>query len=223
MATDAFEMETGVPFVPWIEKHPDLTMQHQPMEMHIRRMGFVFPFVFSLASLLLLSWGGVKVSCLIIPNPPVEIANDPERVKEFLARHKMKSVNDGLAYMAVGAVFLAMFAGLSFRQGKSYWRARDFKLTLKDGVFQLSYGPHNETFTVDDVKQACIVRPGTVGASEGALGLADGRMLTLDTCLSDLHALGVVMDLRFREDFPPSQEDLARDRRNKLRKIRGLS
>src|SRR5205807_7665010 len=53
--------------------------------------------------------------------------------------------------------------------------------------------------------------PGTVGATEGAIMLQDGRMLTLDTCLSDLHALGVVMDLRFREDFPPSADDLARE------------
>jgi len=94
---------------------------------------------------------------------------------------------------------------------------------LKDGVFHLQHGSRNETFTVDDVAQACVVRPGTVGATEGALGLKDGRMLTLDTCLSDLHALGVVMDLRFREEFPPSADDLARIRRDKLRKIRGLS
>ena len=67
------------------------------------------------------------------------------------------------------------------------------------------------------------MRPGTVGATEGALGFKDGRMLTLDTCLSDLHALGVVMDLRFRDDFPPGPDDVAKVRRDKLRKIRGLA
>ena len=52
---------------------------------------------------------------------------------------------------------------------------------------------------------------------------ADGRVLALDACLSDLHALGVVLDLRFKREFPPSLDELAAQRREKLRKIRGLS
>ncbi|MCW8131763.1 MAG: hypothetical protein KIS92_15560 [Planctomycetota bacterium] len=215
MATDAFEMETGTPFVPWIEKHPELVMRHLPGEMHIRRMGFVIPLVCAVCGLLLIGIGVWKAAT----------AGDAAAGAEAALRETLEAAarRKGWAFAGVGAGTIALFGWLSWRQGKAFWRARDFTLRLKDGVFTLSYGTHRETFTAADVKQACIVRPGTVGASEGALGLADGRMLTLDTCLSDLHALGVVMDLRFREDFPPSQEDLARERRNKLRKIRGLS
>lgn len=228
MATDSFEMETGVPFVPWIEKHPELVMQHQPMEMNIRRIGFLLPVAFTVLGLLLGSYGIFRIAAGPSTRSEEPVASKPgqepfEKIANNITNDIAKNTRAGLGYLAIGLGSCALFGWLSFRQGKAFWRARDFRLTLRDGVFQLSYGPHKETFTLDDVKQACIVRPGTVGASEGALGLADGRMLTLDTCLTDLHALGVVMDLRFREDFPPSQEDLARERRNKLRKIRGLS
>jgi hypothetical protein len=127
------------------------------------------------------------------------------------------------ALMAIGGVFLVFFAGLALNGLGALLRAQDFELTLEDGVFNLRHGAHRDTFTIDTLNQACVVRPGTVGAMEGALGLSDGRMLTLDTCLSDLHALGVVMDLHFKREFPPSLEDLAEQRRVKLRKIRGLS
>jgi hypothetical protein len=122
-----------------------------------------------------------------------------------------------------GLVMMLFFAYFAVRGARAFLRARNFRLTLNDGSFHLQHGTRTDTFSAEDVTQACIVRPGTVGATEGALQLKDGRMLTLDTCLSDLHALGVVMDLRFREDFPPSADDIARIRREKLRKIRGLS
>jgi hypothetical protein len=118
---------------------------------------------------------------------------------------------------------MLFFAYFALRGARAFLRARNFRLTLQDGNFHLQHGRNSDTFSANDVEQACIVRPGTVGATEGALQLKDGRMLTLDTCLSHLHALGVVMDLRFREDFPPSADDIARVRREKLRKIRGLS
>lgn len=128
------------------------------------------------------------------------------------------------AALIVGGFYtVIIFGWLAARGLIALVRAKGFQLTLENGVFDLKHGKHTETFTVADLTRVCVVRPGTVGATEGALGLKDGRMLTLDTCLSDLHALGVVLDLRFREDFPPSAEDLARERRNKLRKIRGLS
>lgn len=223
MATDAFEMETGIPFVPWIESHPQLTMRHLPGEMYIRRMGFVIPLVFAVCSILLCGLGVLKAALPATLSEEGVAGITAQARAELQARADAKALRAGWGYLGVGVASLALFGWLSWRQGRAFWRARDFTLTLRDGIFELNYGGRHETFSADDVKQACIVRPGTVGASEGALGLADGRMLTLDTCLTDLHALGVLMDLRFREDFPPSQEDLARERRTKLRKIRGLS
>lgn len=126
-------------------------------------------------------------------------------------------------YIVIGLLFVVLFGALAWRGLVALVRAKKFQLTLEKGLFQLSHGERAENFSVSDLTRACVVRPGTVGATEGALGFKDGRMLTLDTCLSDLHALGVVLDLRFRDEFPPSAEDIARARRDKLRKIRGLS
>lgn len=226
MATDAFEMETGVPFVPWIEKHPELVLEHQPMEMYIRRAGFFIPLACALFGLLVLGYGSFEV---VRPRPPeepgaLELKAQAERSKPpAFRRTAIPPWRAGAGFALVGFGTLALFGWLSWRQGKAYLRARGFRLTLQNGSFRLVHGSHAETFSAADVNQACVVRPGTVGATEGALGLADGRMLTLDSCLTDLHALGVVMDLRFREDFPPSTEDLARERREKLRRIRGLA
>src|SRR5205085_11936359 len=57
MATDAFEMETGEPFVKWIEKHPRLVMRYQPLEMSVRRMGFLFPVFAAVIGLLMVAFG----------------------------------------------------------------------------------------------------------------------------------------------------------------------
>jgi hypothetical protein len=195
MAADDFEMETGETFTKWIEKHPVLVMQYQPLELTVRKMNFILPLLLSLLGILV---GGYGVRTYF--------------VGDFRA-----------GWIGLGVAMLIFFGIFSFRGARNYLRALNFKLTLEDGVFRLQHGSRSDTFTADDVTQACVVRPGTVGATEGALQLKDGRMLTLDTCLSDLHALGVVMDLRFREDFPPSADDIARVRREKLRKIRGLS
>src|SRR5450432_2545294 len=43
MAADIFEMETGETFTKWIEKHPQLVMQYQPLALTVRRFGFFFP------------------------------------------------------------------------------------------------------------------------------------------------------------------------------------
>ncbi|HLX61577.1 MAG TPA: hypothetical protein VKX17_09880 [Planctomycetota bacterium] len=128
-----------------------------------------------------------------------------------------------VGFIVLGLSSILLFGWLASRGLVAFMRAQNFELTLEDGVFHLTHGPRAETFGMDDVERACVVRPGTIGATEGALGLKNGLMLTLDTCLSDLHALGVVMDLHFNREFPPSAEDLARVRRDKLRKIRGLS
>lgn len=197
MASDTFEMETGEGFSQWIEKHPKLVMQYQPLELSVRRMSFYFQLLICLIGGGVLAYGIYSYAAL--------------------------SMGKLLGYILVGAIVFLAFAGLSVRAAIDYLRAVNFKLILHEGVFSLQHGSRSETFTVDDVTQACVVRPGTVGATEGALGLKDGRMLTLDTCLSDLHALGVVMDLRFRADFPPSADEIAKLRRDKLRKIRGLS
>jgi hypothetical protein len=195
MASDTFEMETGESFSRWIAKHPKLVMQYQPLELSVRRMSFFFQLLICALGAGMLVYG---------------IA-----AGETLPRK--------LGYICVGAIVFLSFAALSLRAATDYLRAVNFKLILDEGTFSLQHGTRQETFSVDDVTQACVVRPGTVGATEGALGLKDGRMLTLDTCLSDLHALGVVMDLRFKADFPPSADELAKIRRDKLRKIRGLS
>ena len=42
MAADDFEMETGETFTRWIEKHPQLVMQYQPSEQHVRLAIFLF-------------------------------------------------------------------------------------------------------------------------------------------------------------------------------------
>ena len=196
MASDTFEMETGESFSNWIEKHPKLVMQYQPLELSVRRMSFFFQLLICAIGAGMLAWG----------------------IYTFVGQPKGK-----IGYLIVGALVFFAFAGLSARAAVDYLRAVNFKLILDEGVFSLQHGSRNETFNVDEVTQACVVRPGTVGATEGALGLKDGRMLTLDTCLSDLHALGVVMDLRFKAEFPPSADELAKIRRDKLRKIRGLS
>lgn len=221
MATDAFEMETGEPFVKWIEKHPVLVMTHQPMELAVRRMGFLFPLACVVLGLGLAVFGAQR---LLNPPPPEEAVAAPVAPVPSAGRSPQKlPPPSGSGYLAAGLVAVLMFGWLVVRQGKSYLRAAGFRLTLRDGVFHLKHRDQEESFPVAEVTQACVVRPGTVGAREGALGLSDGRMLTLDTCLSDLHALGVVMDLRFREDFPPSLEERDRERRERLRKIRGLS
>ena len=193
MAAGEFEMETGQPFTRWIQGRSGLIMQYQPLELLVRRMNFHFPLVLALLGLCVAGYG----------------------IGSFSDKH--------WGYLIVGFGMLIFFGIFAVRGAKAYLRALKFKLTLEDGIFRLEHGARSDTFPADDVTQACIVRPGTVGATEGALKLKDGRMLTLDTCLSDLHALGVVMDLRFRNDFPPSADELARIRRDNLRKIRGLS
>jgi len=254
MAADTFEMETGETFTKWIEKHPELVMRYQPLELTVRRMSFLFPvfvsligiatFAFSIVQALRLGSGVVTafsfpVTLLVAaamgyvasrkaPSGAMKVAGVLLTVLAALSIPAVGvlsylAMGKTFGYMLLGIVIVLFFGALALRGGLAYLRANKFRLTLKDGVFHLQHGSRNETFTVDDVAQACVVRPGTVGATEGALGLKDGRMLTLDTCLSDLHALGVVMDLRFREEFPPSADDLARIRRDKLRKIRGLS
>ncbi|MCZ7647774.1 MAG: hypothetical protein M5U26_21375 [Planctomycetota bacterium] len=195
MATEQFELETGETFAAWIEKHPRLVMEHAPMEIGLRRLLFVAPLLAACGSLMLLALGFYRL---------------------------VFAGKTGLGFMLLGGLGALAFAAFSLRQLRSFLRARGFVLTLEAGRFELKHGPRRDAFNIEDVEQACVVRPGTVGAREGALGLKDGRMLTLDTCLTDLHALGVVMDLRFREDFPPSLEDQWKDRRDKLRKIRGL-
>ncbi|MCK6472303.1 MAG: hypothetical protein L6R28_11205 [Planctomycetes bacterium] len=220
MATDAFEMETGEPFVKWIEKHPELVMAHQPMELAVRRMGFLFPLACAVLGLGLAVFGTLR----LLNPPPEDTAAVPVSPAPSAGRTPKKlPPPSGKGYLAAGLAAMLLFGWLVLRQGKGYLRAAGFRLTLRDGVFHLKHRDREESFPVGDVTQACVVRPGTVGAREGALGLSDGRMLTLDTCLSDLHALGVVMDLRFREDFPPSLEERDRERRERLRKIRGLS
>jgi hypothetical protein len=210
MAADDFEMETGESFTKWIEKHPVLVMKYQPLELNVRKYGFFFPFFVSLLGIAVLLFGFFRGKTVEQHLPSGEVI-------------LLWEASIRWTVVALGVVMAGFFGALAWRGGREYLRARNFKLTLQNGIFDLQYGPHKETFNADEITQACVVRPGTVGATEGALGLRDGRMLTLDTCLSDLHALRVVMDLRFREDFPPSADDLAKVRRDKLRKIRGLS
>src|SRR5262245_4648975 len=57
MATEAFEMETGEPFVKWIEKHPRLVMRYQPLEMSVRRLGFLFPIFAALIGIGFVCYG----------------------------------------------------------------------------------------------------------------------------------------------------------------------
>ena len=253
MAAADFEMETGELFTRWIEKHPELVMKYQPLELTVRRFGFFFPAVLTVLGLVVIGYG-VKQSIEHLVNPLYLGAGAAIPVGLGLLWYfyeKAEWLSRGIAfkiaaflfiaaipvygffgcvkygfsfgYIVLGAALVAFFGLLAINGVQAYLRALNFNLTLKDGVFHLNHGNRAETFSVDDVTQACIVRPGTVGATEGALRLKDGRMLTLDTCLSDLHALGVVMDLRFREEFPPSADDLAKIRRDKLRKIRGLT
>ena len=253
MAADIFEMETGETFTKWIEKHPQLVMQYQPLELTVRRFGFFFPLAMVVLGLGIISYGiyrsldsGVPLKFLLagtfIPFAIAGLwlmfekafwiaANLLARLVVFLfiagipiyGFYGCMTYGRPFGYIVLGAVMMAAFGALAVRGVQTYLRALNFKLTLKDGMFHLQHGSHTDTFPANDVTQACVVRPGTVGATEGALRLQDGRMLTLDTCLSDLHALGVVMDLRFRQEFPPSADDLARERRERLRKIRGLS
>jgi len=220
MATESFEMETGVPFVKWIERHVELDLRHQPLEMYIRRMSFYIPLAFAGVGLLT---AGLGLAILLSSAKGASPEGAGAKAMEEIGFLGSIPVQKGLGFLVVGLTSCVGFGWVAFRQGRSFWRARNFQLTLRDGSFYLSYAGHAEIFEADDVTQACVVRPGTVGATEGALGFANGRMLTLDSCLTDLHALGVVMDLRFRSEFPPSLEDLARERREKLRKIRGLS
>jgi len=200
MATEAFEMETGMHFVPWIEKRDELVMQHQPLELTVRRTLFAVPLLVVIIGLGTVGYGIYRGAS----------GEAPWRGATS-------------AYIGIGCGMVAFFGLLVLKQGQQYLRAAGFSLRLKDGVFTLRHGTKTETFPVAAVTQACVVRPGMVGAREGALGFADGRMLTLDSCLTDLHALGVVMDLRTGKEFPPSLEDQERERRDKLRKIRGLS
>ena len=253
MATDAFEMETGEPFIKWIEKHPKLTMRYQPLEMSVRRMSYIFPLCVAIGGV-----GVTLIGCIqyVRAGLPIEylaaymaavcvlgatiysviksedapghgVTKAIASVLAFLlpagAIAGMWRFGNPAAMIATGLCSTTLFSYLSARGLEALLRAKDFELTLEAGQFRLVHGQHVATFGATDVKLACVVRPGTVGATEGALGFKDGRMLTLDTCLSDLHALGVVMDLRFRDDFPPSPDDLAKLRRDKLRKIRGLS
>jgi hypothetical protein len=201
MAADDFEMETGEPFVQWIEKHPILLMRHQPLELSVRRMIFFLSSGLSVMGLLVLVCG----------------------LLEMCLHWRGLGTGSAAALSLTGGAMMLLFGYVALRGARAFLRARRFLLTLSNGVFHLQHGEHSESFSADDITQASIVRPGAVGAAEGALRLKDGRALTLDSCLSDLHALGVVMDLRFRNDFPPSADELARARREKLRKIRGLS
>ncbi|HYG76889.1 MAG TPA: hypothetical protein VEK08_17930 [Planctomycetota bacterium] len=255
MAADAFEMETGETFTKWIEKHPELVMRYQPLELSVRRLSFLFPLFVSLIGVGTTIFGIVQALRLghspllafgfpltLLASAAIEFAgfkltltNKAGRMLGILlmvlgslaipasAVASFIWMGRTFGFILLGLVVIGAFGALALRGGLAFLRARNFRLTLKDGIFHLQHGSRSETFSVEDVTQACVVRPGTVGATEGALGLKDGRMLTLDTCLSDLHALGVVMDLRFREEFPPSADDLAKIRRDKLRKIRGLS
>lgn len=252
MAAADFEMETGELFTRWIEKHPELIMKYQPLELTVRRFGFFFPMALSLGGLALIVWGAIVsvtsgvpmmfllaglgiplgVGCLWYAYELGWLSKVlPLKILGFLfvagipayGFYGCLKYGFPFGYIVLGAVVMAFFGLLAAKGVQAYLRALNFKLTLREGVFYLQHGDRTDTFSAEDVTQACIVRPGTVGATEGALRLRDGRMLTLDTCLSDLHALGVVMDLRFREDFPPSADDLARIRRENLRKIRGLS
>ena len=246
-------METGELFTRWIEKHPELVMKYQPLELTVRRFGFFFPLVLCAAGLALIGYGIFDSIRHAVPTwylllgilVPVSFVLAWFTHTSAMAKASLIGIRVLLfmlmagipiygflgcikygfsfGYIVLGAVVAAFFGALAANGIQAYLRALNFRLTLKDGVFHLQHGSRNETFSAEEVTQACIVRPGTVGATEGALRLRDGRMLTLDTCLSDLHALGVVMDLRFRQDFPPSADDLARDRRERLRKIRGLS
>ena len=253
MATDAFEMETGEPFVKWIEKHPTLTMRYQPMELSVRRLGYVFPLCVAIGALGVAAFGCVQFARASLPLNYLAAFISAACVLTALVIFVLKrdeGAGTGAAKLAAGVLaFLlpaaaiagiwkfgnpaamivtglfsaGLFGALSARGLQALLRAQDFELTLQNGQFRLVHGKHTATFAAAEVERACVVRPGTVGATEGALGFKDGRMLTLDTCLSDLHALGVVMDLRFREDFPPSPDDIAKIRRDKLRKIRGLT
>jgi len=253
MATDSFEMETGEPFVKWIAKHPKLVMRYQPMEMSVRRLGFVFPLGAAMGGVAAAFYGAVQYRqagfpplylaayCwglialvaavfLVLKNENRPGAKALKMAASFLAFALPVAGIAGVwkfgrpcAVIMTGVVSIVLFGALAVRGLMAYLRAHDFELVLENGIFQLVHGKRTETFSADDIERACVVRPGTVGATEGALGFKDGRMLTLDTCLSDLHALGVVMDLRFRDDFPPGPEDLAKVRRDKLRKIRGLA
>jgi len=252
MATDSFEMETGEPFVQWIEKHPKLTLRYQPMEMSVRKLTFVFPLCVALGGLGVTMFGCVRYVRASLPieylaafliaslalaasilyvlknedAPGNKGAKAVTSVLSFVlpaaALAGMWQYGNPAALIAMGLFSTALFSWLAARGLQAWLRAQDFQLTLEDGKFQLVHGKHTAAFVATDLDRACVVRPGTVGATEGALGFKDGRMLTLDTCLSDLHALGVVMDLRFRDDFPPSPDDIAKVRRDKLRKIRGL-
>src|SRR6185295_11319574 len=60
MATDSFEMETGEPFVQWIAKHPKLVLRYQPMEMSVRRLGFVFPLCATIGGVAAAFYGAVQ-------------------------------------------------------------------------------------------------------------------------------------------------------------------
>lgn len=250
MATDTFEMETGQRFVDWIEKHPKLSMRYQPLEISVRKLAFYFPLACALGGAIvtlvgcwqygqagfpLAHLGGAFLFLLVMGAVAGGLATEKIRGGMFRALISMMAiilpVGLGLGIflygrpaglIVLGICSTILFGALALRGLLALLRAQDFELTLADGVFNLRHGKHAETFNVNDLKQVCVVRPGTVGATEGALGFKDDRMLTLDTCLSDLHALGVVLDLRFREDFPPSADDIAKVRRDKLRKIRGL-
>src|SRR5471032_1463024 len=57
MAAADFEMETGELFTRWIERHPELVMKYQPLELTVRRFGFFFPMVLSVAGLALIVYG----------------------------------------------------------------------------------------------------------------------------------------------------------------------
>lgn len=253
MATDSFEMETGEPFVKWIEKHPKLTMRYQPMELSVRRLSFVFPLCVAIGGVGVALFGCVLyfraalpmeylaaymlAVCILVGAVFYVLKKDEGKgtgVAKILASilafllpaaavAGIWKFGNPAATIATGLFSAALFGALSSRGLQAYLRAKDFELELENGLFRLVHGKHIATFNARDVTRACVVRPGTVGALEGALGFKDGSMLTLDSCLSDLHALGVVMDLRFRDDFPPSPDDLAKVRRDKLRKIRGLA
>ena len=252
MATDTFEMETGERFSDWIAKHPTLTMTYQPLEINVRTMAFYFPLLCAFGGLFVLLLGCWKFGqagfqllylagglglmlalgalAALIFTEKIQ-GKAPKLVAAVLNALLLPALciaglwyfGKPAAYIVLGLFCAVLFGALAARGLFALLRARGFSLTLENGVFNLRHGKRAEIFNVADLNRVCVVRPGTVGATEGALGFKDGRMLSLDTCLSDLHALGVVLDLRFREDFPPSADDLARVRRDKLRKIRGLT
>ena len=60
MATYAFEMETGEPFTQWIDKHPKLVMRYQPMELNVRRIGFLFPALGAVTGVIVFIYGCVN-------------------------------------------------------------------------------------------------------------------------------------------------------------------